>query len=117
MRGRSWATVAICWRSLMDSDRVGRLRSVSTNLSVSAFFACSAGETERLRVSGCFGFSASMICCDDGLGWAIATPAGRIKAAAMTEPAMLDFSLSRYPDMVLSPNGLHFMLPERAQYS
>src|SRR5947207_12028830 len=117
MRGRSWATLAICWRSSIDSERVGRLRSVSTNLSVSAFFACSAGETDRLRVSGRFGFSASIICCDDGLGWAMAAPAGRISMAAMTERAMLDFSVSRYPDMVLSPDGLHLMRPERAQYS
>src|SRR5258708_4117406 len=87
----------------MESERVGRLRNVSTNLSVSAFFACSAGETERLRVSGRLGFSASMICCDDGFCWAIAAPAGRTSATATTERTILDFSLPRCPDMVLSP--------------
>jgi hypothetical protein len=76
----------------MDSERVGRLRSVSTNLSISAFSACPAGENERLRVTGRLGLSASIICCDDGLGWAMAAPAGRTSAAAMTERAMLDFS-------------------------
>src|SRR5262249_40723866 len=50
MLGRFSAKVTICSRSAVESDRVGRLRRLSTKRASSAFFAASAGEVERLRV-------------------------------------------------------------------
>ena len=90
IRGRDSATLTIFSRSSLDSERVGLLRKVLTNLSVSAFLAWSAGDTERLRVNGALGFKASIICCDDGLLCAIATPAGRTSAAARADEAMVE---------------------------
>ena len=67
IRGLSCAMVAIWSRSFDDSERVVRLRSVSTNVLVAASRACSAADSDKLRVSGRFGVNASRIASEGHL--------------------------------------------------
>ena len=50
MLGRFWAMIAICSRSAVESERVGRLRKLFMNLNSSALRASSAGDVVRLFV-------------------------------------------------------------------
>ena len=103
MLGRFCAIEAIWSRSVVVSERVGRLRKVFTKAASSALRAASPGEAVSPRVIRA-GFSALMISSGEGCSAAkpVPSPAGRAKPAATMMQAKLILSLLRCADMFLS---------------